>query len=879
MSDGTGETTSSQARTGGARRAERGEGVVSPEVGPPAGGALAAGARVDAAGAPDRYDPRTVEAKWRGIWGERAAASGGRPAAAGRGAGARLPEPGRRKHYALTMFPYPSGDLHIGHWYAMVPSDAHARYRRMRGDDVIFPMGFDAFGLPAENAAIKRGVHPYLWTMANIERMRDQLRSMGAAFDWDREVVTCDPEYYRWNQWLFLRLFEKGLAYKKFAPVDFCPNCNTTVAREQVIGPDRLCERCDTPVVRRDLDQWFFRITAYAEELLRFDGLDWPERVVTMQRNWIGRSEGVEFAFAVQGPSGRRFEVFTTRIDTIYGVSFCVLAPEHPLVEEITTPERRAEVAAYQAQAARRSEIDRLSAERERTGVWSGAYAVHPLTGEPVPIWIGDYVLAGYGTGAIMAVPAHDERDFDFARRHGLPVPVVIQGPDAGAPAEAAYTGAGDMIHSGPYTGLPSEEGRRRLAEDMEARGLGRRQVNYRLRDWLISRQRYWGTPIPIIHCPHCGTTPVPDADLPVRLPEDAQFLPTGESPLKYHEGFRHVACPRCGAAAERETDTMDTFVDSAWYQYRYLSPHEPSAPFDPVAAAAWLPVDQYTGGVEHATMHLLYTRFFTKALRDLGLTTDAEPMPHLFNQGVILGENSEKMSKSRGNVVNPDDLTARYGADVVRVYLMFIGPWEAGGPWNAQGIEGGVRFLQRAWRLAAAAGCDPAARPGGAGDGERLRRLLHRAIASVTADMERFGFNTAIATLMGLVGDLHAYLGGGGGGAPLREAVRTLTLMLAPLAPHLAEECWELLGGTGSVHDQPWPEYDPAMTALETLTIVVQVDGKVRDRIEVPASAPEGAVRAAALQSPRVAEVLAGAGPARVIVVPGKLVNIVARR
>jgi leucyl-tRNA synthetase len=829
---------------------------------------------------PERYDPAAVEAKWRRRWEEAAEAARRVVRPDGRDASCRLPEPGRRKHYALTMFPYPSGDLHIGHWYAMVPADAHARYRRMCGDDVIFPMGFDAFGLPAENAAIKHGVHPFRWTMANIERMRRQLRSMGARFDWEREIVTCLPEYYRWNQWLFLRFYEKGLAYKKFAPVDFCPSCNTTLAREQVLGPERVCERCETPVIRKDLDQWFFRITAYAEELLDFRGLDWPERVITMQRNWIGRSEGVQFAFAVAGRPDLRFEVFTTRIDTVYGVTFCVLAPEHPLVEAIAAPERLAEVRAYRAQAARRSEIERLSTERERTGVFTGAYAVHPLTGEPVPIWIADYVLTTYGTGAIMAVPAHDERDFDFARRYGLPVRVVIAGPDfvPGAEPQAAYTGPGVMVNSGPYSGLPSDEGWRRLAEDMEARGLGRRQVHYRLRDWLISRQRYWGTPIPIVYCPACGTVPVPDDQLPVLLPEDAQFLPTGESPLKYHEGFRRTRCPRCGGPAERETDTMDTFVDSSWYQFRYLSPHDETRPFDPEAAAAWMPVDLYTGGVEHATMHLLYVRFFTKAMRDLGLTTLSEPFPRLFNQGVILGENSEKMSKSRGNVVNPDDLVARYGADAVRVYLMFIGPWEAGGPWNPSGIEGAVRFLQRVWRAVAAAVAARGEGTAAAAEAERLRRAVHRAVRRVTEDIERFGFNTAIAALMTLVGEIHDGLQAGVRGPALEEAVRTLVLLLAPFAPHLAEECWEVLGGTGSVHEQAWPAYDPALVAEETVTIAVQVDGRLRDRVEVPAAASEDEQREAALRSPKVAAALGGAAPRRVVVVPGKLVNVVTR-
>ena len=814
----------------------------------------------------ERYDPADLAAKWRARW----------EAETGPTAADRLPEPGRRKHYALTMFPYPSGDLHIGHWYAMVPADAHARYRRMQGDDVIFPMGFDAFGLPAENAAIRRGVHPHRWTMANIERMRVQLRSMGASFDWPREVVTCQPAYYRWNQWLFLRFLEKGLAYRRYAPVDFCPQCNTTVAREQVVGPERLCERCDTPVVRRDLEQWFFAISRYAEELLDFSGLDWPERVLVMQRNWIGRSEGVQFRMAVRDHPGKSFEVFTTRVDTIFGVSFCVLAPEHPLVGAITAPAQRARVAEYQAQAARRSEIDRLSAERERTGVFTGAYALHPLTGAPLPIWIGDYVLASYGTGAIMAVPAHDARDHDFAGRHGLPVPVVVA-PADGTTVAVPFTDDGVMVASGPYTGLASADGRARLAADFAARGIGAAQVNYRLRDWLISRQRYWGTPIPVVHCPRCGVVPVPDDQLPVLLPEDAEFQPTGRSPLTLHAGFLHTACPRCGGPAERETDTMDTFVDSSWYHYRYLSPAYAAGPFDPAAARAWLPVDVYTGGVEHATMHLLYTRFFTKAMRDLGLTDLNEPMPRLVNQGVILGPNGERMSKSRGNVVNPDDLTARYGADVVRVYLMFIGPWEAGGPWNPQGIEGAVRFLQRVWRfcrqaVTATGGPDPAA--------QELRRHLHRTLERVTADLERFACNTAIAALMELLNAVFAYReAGGNDGAALREVAETLARMLAPFAPFLAAECWETLGGAGSVHAQSWPVADPELTGARAVEIAVQVDGKLRDRVTVSAAADEGELRRAALASEKVAAALEGREPRRVVVVPGRLVNVVTGR
>ncbi len=828
-----------------------------------------------------RYDPIRVENKWRARWEEAQEAQNAARVQAGIDPSSRLPDPQKPKHYALTMFPYPSGDLHIGHWYAMVPSDAHARLRRMQGYDVLFPMGFDAFGLPAENAAIKRGVDPKTWTMRNIEHMRKQLRSMGASFDWEREVVTCTPEYYKWNQWLFVRLYQRGLAYKKDAPVDFCPQCNTSLAREQVVGEERLCERCDTPVIKRDLYQWFLRITTYADELLEMDGLQWPERVLEMQRNWIGRSSGVQFALSIRDHPDLSFEVFTTRIDTVYGMTFCVLAPEHPLVSVITTDVQRASVEAYQAQAARQSEVERLSTARQRTGVFTGAHAVHPLTGEPVPIWVGDYVLGTYGTGAIMAVPAHDDRDFDFARRYGLPIRVVVTPPDDGeGERTSAYSGSGFLVQSGPYDGLPNEEAKEALADAFTQRGIGRRQVNYRLRDWLVSRQRYWGTPIPMIECPVCGIVPVPDQDLPVLLPPDAAFVPTGESPLRAHRGFREVACPRCGGPAERETDTMDTFFDSSWYQFRYLSPHALDVPFDPRAASAWLPVDQYTGGVEHATMHLLYTRFFTKALRDLGLTSDSEPMLRLFNQGIILGSNSQRMSKSRGNVVNPDDLTAQYGADAVRVYLMFIGPWDQGGPWNPNGIEGAVRFLQRVWRFCADVADSADSEIGPAGPAERdLLRTLHRTITAVSRDLESFGFNTAISALMSLTNAAYAYRETtGGGGRLLRNVAETLALLLAPLAPHLAEELWELLDQEGSVHAERWPQADPELCREDQQTIVVQINGRVRDRIAVDSTASEAEQRAAALRSERVRAALGGAEPDRVVTVAGKLVNIVVR-
>jgi leucyl-tRNA synthetase len=799
-----------------------------------------------------RYDFARVERKWQQAW----AASDMD----------RTPEAGLRpKYYMLTMYPYPSGDFHVGHWYAVTPPDVYARYKRMRGHDVLFPIGFDAFGLPAENAAIKRGVHPRVWTMGNIERMRAQLRTMGTMFDWEREVITCEPEYYRWNQWFFLQFLKKGLAYKRHAPVDWCPSCQTTLAREQVIGEDRRCERCDTPVIRKELDQWFFRITAYADELLNFDGLDWPERVKVMQTNWIGRSQGVQFRFEV---GSERFEVFTTRIDTLYGCTFAVLAPEHPLVEKIVTPEQAGAVAAYIAQAARESETERMSTARQRTGVFTGAYARHPMTGEPIPVWIADYVLMTYGTGAIMAVPGHDERDFDFATRYGLPIPRVIEGGDL------PYTGAGRLVNSGPYTGMASDLAWNAIADELERRGVGRRSVQYRLRDWLISRQRYWGTPIPVVYCDRCGIVPVPESELPVILPPDAEFRPTGESPLLHDQAFLHTACPRCGGPARRETDTMDTFVDSSWYMYRYVSPHNDQAPFDPAAAAKWLPVDTYTGGIEHAILHLLYMRFFTKAMRDLGLVGFGEPALRLRNQGIILGENSEKMSKSRGNVVNPDDLVARYGADVVRLFLMFIGPWDQGGPWNSRGIEGIARFQQRLWR----ATLDAAAAAGGPHPADAaLRRALHRAVARVTADIERFAFNTAISSLMTLLNEVGAYReAGGGSGELLRETMGVFARLMAPLAPHMAEEMWQRLGGAGSVHLQAWPEADPALLHEDRVTVVVQVDGKVRDRVEVPADATEEQVRAAALGSAKVQAAVGGRPIAKVIAVPNRLVNLV---
>ncbi len=814
----------------------------------------------------EEYKPQEIEPKWQKVWEETEIYK-------------VKEDPEKPKFYFLTMFPYPSGDLHIGHWYAMTPSDAAARYKRMQGYNVLFPMGFDAFGLPAENAAIKHGIHPQKWTYKNIERMEQQLRSMGAMFDWTREIITCDPGYYKWNQWFFLKFYEKGLAYKKKAPVDFCPTCNTTLAREQVIEPERVCERCGTPVIKKEMEQWFFKITDYAEELLDFSKLDWPERVKVLQTNWIGKSIGVQFEMKVKDHPGRSFEVFTTRPDTVYGVTFAVLAPEHPLVDEITAPERREEVEAYKYKAARQSEIQRMSTEKVRDGVFIGAYAINPMNGEPVPIFIADYVMMTYGTGAIMAVPAHDERDFDFARRYDLPIRVVIAPPDwDGGELSRAYTGKGVMVNSGPFNGLDNEEGWEKIADYMEEQGIGKRTVQYKLRDWLISRQRYWGTPIPVVYCEKCGIVPVPEDQLPVRLPEDAEFKPTGESPLKYHEKFLHTTCPRCGGPAIRETDTMDTFVDSSWYQYAYISPYYDEAPFDPEKGEYWLPVDQYTGGVEHATMHLLYTRFFTKAMRDLGLVEFDEPMVRLFNQGIILGPDGNRMSKSKGNVIAPDPLVQKYGADTVRAYLMFIGPWDRGGPWNPEGIEGVHRFLHRVWALVKG----PAPKSEGTPSGKdllALRRMTHKTIKRATRDIEAFKFNTMLAALMSFTNYLTKARETAVYGTPeWDEAIRSLLLLMAPLTPHIAEELWSAIGGEYSIHQQRWPTWDEELTKEETITLVIQVNGKVRDRIVVEAGIDEETAKKLAMESSKVQRWLEGKSVRKVIFAGGKLVNIVAK-
>ena len=781
------------------------------------------------------------------------------------------------KFYALTMLPYPSGDLHIGHWYAMSPSDARARYKRMQGYNVMFPMGFDAFGLPAENAAIQRGIHPKVWTERNIDNMRRQLKSMGAMIDWRREAVSSDPSYYKWSQWFFLQFFKNGLAYQKEAPVDFCPHCNTTLAREQVQGEDRHCERCKTPVIKKSLEQWFFRTTRYADELLDFSGIDWPEQVQTLQTNWINRSEGASVVFKTE--SGDPIEVFTTRPDTLWGATFMVLAPEHPLVQEVTTPEQAEVVAAYQAQAERMGDIQRETLDREKTGVFTGGYAINPVNDARIPIWIADYVMMSYGTGAIMAVPAHDQRDFEFARKFDLPIVVVIQPPNE-APLtsdemEAAVPAVGEMVNSGPLTGTPGEAAFSRATAYIEEKGVGKHAVNYRLRDWLISRQRYWGAPIPIIHCSECGAQPVPEEDLPVELLEDIEWLPTGESPLKLDPNWRFTTCPNCGGEAERETDTLDTFMCSSWYHLRYLSPDYDQYPFDPQEYDYWMPVDTYTGGIEHATMHLIYTRFFHKACRDLGITRGDEPMLQLRNQGMVLGEDHEKMSKSRGNVIAPDNLVAEYGADAVRAYLMFFARWELGAPWNSSGIEGSIRWLRKVWFTF----LEPpvTSRTVGEGDLRKLRRKVHQTLKSVTNDFETFNFNTIVSSLMELLNEMTVAKAVGAFGTPdWLEAVDIYLRMLAPVCPHIAEELWVRTGHEYSIHLQSWTQVDEEAAKEEQITLIVQINGKLRDRLIVPADISETDAKAAALESESIQGHLTGKTPKKVIYVPGRLVNIV---
>ncbi|MEX0833060.1 MAG: leucine--tRNA ligase [Actinomycetota bacterium] len=805
-----------------------------------------------------RYDPHEIEPKWQARWEEEGLYT------------AAEEEDGRPKFYALDMFPYPSGDLHMGHGEAFAIGDVIARYKWMQGFNVLHPIGWDAFGLPAENAAIQRGIPPKEWTYENIEQQRASFKRYGVSFDWTRQFNTCDPDYYKWTQWLFVKFFERGLAYRKNAPANWCPKDQTVLANEQVING--LCERCDTPVVRRDLTQWFLRITDYAEKLL--DDMEelrggWSDRVLTMQRNWIGRSEGAEVLFRV-AETGDPVPVFTTRPDTLWGVTFFVFAPEHPLVPRLAEAGGRAQELRALVEKYRAMPLTSREQAENREGVSLGVRVVNPVNGEEVPCFVAPYVLMEYGTGAVMAVPAHDQRDFEFARENGLPVRIVIkppEGPTEGAQLTEAWTGEGVMVNSGPFDGRPSPASIDEVTAWVEEKGLGKRAVSYRLRDWLISRQRYWGAPIPMIHCPEHGEVAVPEDELPVLLPDDVDFKPGGDSPLARHEGFVNVECPKCGKPARRDTDTMDTFVDSSWYFFRYCSPRFDEGPFDPAAVSRWMPVDQYTGGITHAILHLLYARFFTKAIRDLGLISFGEPFTRLLNQGMVIMQGSA-MSKSRGNLVVFADELNKHGADVLRVSMLFAGPVEDDVDWQNVSPEGVKSWLGRVWRAVheASEGSGP--------DAEELRRIAHRTVKVVTTDYERHAYNTAVAKLMTLTNEIRRSLDAGGSAG---ESASLLVQMIAPMAPFIAEELWrEVLGNTSSVHSGAWPEFEPALVEEDRVTLVVQVNGKVRDRIEVAAAAAEDEVRELALASENARRAVGEKEVSRVIVRPPRLANIV---
>ena len=842
----------------------------------------------------DRYPFREIETKWQQIWGDTQQF--------------RVREdPGRSKYYCLEMFPYPSGRIHMGHVRVYAIGDLLARFKWMRGYNVLHPMGWDAFGLPAENAAIEHGVHPVIWTYENIDYMRSQLKKMGISYDWDREVATCDPSYYRWEQLIFIKMLERGLAYRKRSTVNWCPSCQTVLANEQV--EDGRCWRCDSEVTPREIDGWFFKITSYAEELLEWcDRLPgWPERVLIMQRNWIGKSEGAEFDLPVAGAPGLSIRVFTTRPDTAFGMTYAVLAPEHPLVDRIVTdPAEGATVAGFRAEIGRQSEIERTAADRPKRGLRLSARVVNPFNGAAIPLFLADYVLMGYGTGAIMAVPGEDERDWEFAEQYGLPIVETVKRPDGWT--GKAYTGDGVKINSGFLDGLTVAAAKRQAIDWLVARGLGTAKVNYRLRDWGVSRQRYWGAPIPVLYCDVDGMVPEAEENLPVALPRDVQLSGKGGSPLANVASFVNATCPRCGGPARRETDTMDTFVESSWYFLRYCSPRHETGMFERSAADYWMPVDQYIGGIEHAVLHLLYARFYTKVLRDLGLTKIDEPFMALLSQGMVIKDGA-KMSKSKGNVVSDDFVREKYGADTGRLFELFAAPPEKDLEWNDQGIEGASRFLNRVWRfvlahmseLGSARGLEAVTaleRTGGALGGvvstppsstdKAFRRVIHETIRRVTDDIEReFHFNTAIAAIMELFNALQAYeqASGEGGAGPnpertalLREATETLLLLLGPFCPHVTEELWSRLGHSESLFRQRWPEANPAALQKTEVTVVVQVDGKVRGRLVVDVDTADDRIRQLALGDDRVGPWIGQRRVEKVVVVPNRLVNIVTR-
>ena len=804
----------------------------------------------------NKYDPVKTEAKWTKIWHQTNLN--------------KTPEEVKDKFYNLVMFPYPSGNLHIGHWYNFAPADTLGRFSKMHGKDVLEPFGYDSFGLPAENAAIERGLMADEWTDQNIADMTQQMNKIGAMYDWDKTLKTSDPNYYKWTQWMFLKLFQDKKAYQKDGLVNWCPKDKTVLANEQVVNGE--CERCGTKVERKNLKQWYFKTTAFSDALIDdLETIDWPDKIKEMQRNWIGRSVGAHINFAIDG-SSEKLQVYTTRPDTIYGVTFMVVAPEHPLVEEITTEDQSEEVKNYISEVGAKTNIDRMET-KEKTGVFTGAYALNPATNQNVPIWISEYVLMEYGTGAIMSVPAHDERDYEFAKKFGLEIAQVIEG---GNIEDQAHVAIGKLINSSEFDGMDSDEAKQKIITWLESKNIGQKQVNYRLRDWLISRQRYWGTPIPIIHCNNCGVVAVPEKDLPVILPLDQKFGKDGRSPLLDNKDFLNVKCPECGADAKRETDTMDTFVDSSWYFLRYPNPHYQDGPFDPVAVKRWLPVDRYIGGAEHAVLHLMYARFFTKFLHSKGHLDFNEPFTKLINQGIIDGPDGKKMSKSKGNVINPDDYVDKYGADSVRMYLMFMGPYEDGGPWDPKRFEGTYRFVNKIWELVTSPyhqiNVDTAVE-------SELESKLHKLIKKVTKDVSDVRFNTAIASMMefakyaGLVkskGEISAN--------QWNIVINTLTKVLAPFAPFLAEEMWEKLGNHESVHAQAWPLYDEKLVKDDIITIVIQVNGKLRDEFIVNAEDAHYKDELERMAKEKLGEKLAEMDVIKTIVVPAKLVNFVVR-
>jgi leucyl-tRNA synthetase len=792
----------------------------------------------------------------------------------------------QRKLYTLVMFIYPSGaKLHIGHWYNYGPTDSWARFKKLKGFNVFEPMGYDAFGLPAENYAIKTGIHPYDSTMQNIKDIREQLKKMGCMYDWGAELMTCVPEYYKWNQWIFLQLYKKGLAYRKNAPVNWCPNDQTVLANEQVLN-DGSCERCGTQVIQKNLYQWFFKITDYAEELLRgLDKINWPEKTKLMQRNWIGKSEGAEVTFKVFG-SDDEIKVFTTRPDTLFGVTYVVLAPEHPLVDKLTTEEFRESVNKYRESAKSLTEIERTSTVKEKTGVPTGAYAINPMNNEKVPVWIADYALITYGTGCVMAVPGHDERDFEFAKKFNLEIRKVIlqDGTNESDELNKAFVDVGTMVNSGQFSALRSDDGITKVIKYLEENNFGKGKINYRLRDWLISRQRYWGTPIPIIHCPKCGEVPVEEIDLPIVLPYDVDFKLGGESPLARNEEFINVKCPSCASDAKRDPDTMDTFVDSSWYYLRYLNPNISTAAFDDNLAKKWTPVDMYVGGAEHAVMHLLYARFFHKFLRDIGMVNSDEPFQTLVHQGTITNSGA-KMSKSKGNVVNPDELTGSYGADVFRMYLMFMGPYDQGGDWSDKGISGVDRFVQRSYDLfnqhikvaeeiSAKERYDIASL---SDDEKKVYRKVNQTLHKLNEEIEHFRFNTAIAALMELINELKIL-------DSCSKEIQSYTLnrfatMIAPLAPHLGEECWQLAGNETSLFEKPvWFELDNDALVEDNVNIAVQVNGKLRSSVSVPINSEQGAVKPVVFSDEKVTKFTDGKTIVKEIFVKNKIYNIVVK-